>query len=108
LVLKIEFEDRDIDAIANRVAENIKSQPPMQGNQGGDSSIMDVDGLAQYLKVDKQWVYDRVYRNAIPHYKLGKYPRFKKTMIDEWLKKMERGDGRKSPKHVRRLLEDAA
>ena len=106
--MKIELEDRDIDSIAQKVAENIKSHPTVHGSHGMDSPIMDVDGLAQYLKVGKQWVYDRVHRNAIPHYKLGKYPRFERVKIDEWLKKMERGNGRKSSKPVRRLLEDAA
>ena len=106
--MKIELDEKDIEAIAQRVAENIKSQPTVSGGYGVDITIMDVDGLAQYLKVGKQWVYDRVHRNAIPHYKLGKYPRFRKSEIDEWLRKMESGNDKKSLQPVRRLLEDAA
>ena len=105
--MKTELEEQEIAAIAQRVAEHM-SKLPVFGNSEGDSTIMDIDGLAQYLKVGKQWVYDRVHRNAIPHYKLGKYPRFKKAKIDEWLRKMERGNGEKSLQPVRRLLEDTA
>jgi excisionase family DNA binding protein len=76
-----------------------------QDNQ--DDTIFDVEGIADYLKMKKQWVYERVHYNTIPNYKLGKYPRFRKSEIDQWLKTMERGKGRITTKTVRRLLEEA-
>jgi excisionase family DNA binding protein len=99
---ELTFPPELIEMIADRVSEKLLYLFP---NNEPDV-IFDVDGVADYLKVTKQWVYDRVHRNAIPHYKLGKYPRFRKTDIDEWLLKMERGNSRKSSKTVRRLLED--
>ena len=43
-------------------------------------------------------------------YKVGKYLRFRKSKIDEWLEQRENGDDKKTTenqtKTVRRLLED--
>ena len=103
-----ELEEEDIAAIAERVADQIMPKLSRLSSPEGDSSIMDVAGLAQYLKVGKQWVYDRVHRNNIPYYKVGKYPRFRKSAIDDWLRKMERGGGQKPSKTVRRLLENSS
>jgi excisionase family DNA binding protein len=44
-----------------------------------------VDTLAKYLQVSKQWVYERVHLKEIPHIKMGKFPRFRKSEIDKWL-----------------------
>ena len=41
--------------------------------------------LASYLKVNKQWVYQKVHSKGIPHFHVGKYPRFRKSIIDKWL-----------------------
>lgn len=93
-----------VDLIAKEVVELLK--PMLSGNgKHEDNVIFDVDGVAQYLKVKKQWVYEKVHYNSIPYYKVGKYPRFRKSKIDEWLQKMEKGNSKKSVNAVRRLLE---
>ena len=93
--MKIELEQEDIQAIAKAVIENLK--PLLDHNRNGDSqdTIFDVGGLAQYLRVGKQWVYQKVHHNDIPHLKIGKYPRFRKSKIDEWLEQKEKGNGKK-------------
>lgn len=48
--------------------------------------LMDVEGLALYLKVPKSWVYEKVHKKEIPFHKAGKFPRFRKKHIDLWLK----------------------
>jgi excisionase family DNA binding protein len=42
--------------------------------------------VAEYLKVDKFTVYRLVTQKNIPAFKVGSQWRFKKTMIDAWLK----------------------
>ncbi len=104
--MKTELEPQDIEAIVNGVIEKLK--PIIAGNnKHEDDTIFDVDGIAGYLKVKKQWVYEKVHNNGIPYYKVGKYPRFRKSKIDEWLGKMEKGNGKKPSNSVRRLLEHA-
>ena len=53
--------------------------------------IFDVQGLADYLCVSPKWIYEQTSYKSIPHYKLtNKQLRFKKTDIDDWLKKLKR------------------
>jgi excisionase family DNA binding protein len=42
--------------------------------------------VAEYLKIDKFTVYRLVTQKNIPAFKVGSQWRFKKTMIDAWLK----------------------
>jgi excisionase family DNA binding protein len=42
-----------------------------------------VETLAEYLDVEKDWVYSHI--KEIPHFKVGRFPRFRKTEIDKWL-----------------------
>ena len=50
---------------------------------------MDVKALADYLKVKKQWMCGKTHMGIIPYYKVGKYPRYRKSKIDEWLLEKE-------------------
>lgn len=103
--MKTELELQEIEAIADKVFEKLK---PIIGKHEDEDNILDVDGLAQYLKVGKQWVYEKVHQGTMPYYKVGKYTRFRRSNIDAWLKKREKGNGGKSTNTVRRLLDDAS
>ncbi len=95
--MKIEIDDNVlIEAIVDRVVEKLK---PLITNSHDTSSdeLMDVKALADYLKVKKQWVYEKTHMNTIPYYKVGKYPRYKKSKIDAWLLEKE---NRKNIKRV--------
>ncbi len=48
--------------------------------------FMTVDELAEYLKVNKSWIYDRTYQNTIPCYRVGKLLRFDNSEIEHWLR----------------------
>jgi excisionase family DNA binding protein len=52
------------------------------------SDIMTVRELAQYLKVDAQTVYRKFRRGEIPGVKIGRAIRFKRDVIDAWLRAM--------------------
>ena len=79
-----------INKIAVEVVKAVK--PLLSTNKSEDgNSLLTVESLAAYLNVKKQWIYQKVHSNEIPHYKVGKYPRFKKENIDDWLKKREKG-----------------
>jgi excisionase family DNA binding protein len=82
--VKFEIEKEDIEAIAQRVSEIIK--PMLTHAQGKDEpdTVFDVKAVAQYLKVKESWIYQGVHTNAIPFFKVGKYPRFRKKQIDRW------------------------
>lgn len=88
--MKLEFEAVDITAIAKEAAQEVlKALWPLMEGKGETEVILDVKGLAEYLKVSPQWVYGRVHLKEIPYSKIGKFPRFRKTSIDEWIKSNE-------------------
>jgi len=83
--MKLEIEQTDIEAIANRVAEILK--PMLTGTAKHDEkdALLDVAQLADYLNVSPSWIYDRIRDNEMPHSKLGKYLRFRRRDIDKWI-----------------------
>lgn len=46
---------------------------------------MDVSEVARYLNVRTSWIYSKAAQRAIPCSRVGKYLRFRKAEIDEWL-----------------------
>jgi len=80
--LKIDSEDL-ISEISQRVIKAIK---PFLGKvKAEDETILTVKTLAKYLEVSDQWVYERIHHKEIPFIKIGKFPRFRKSDIDQWL-----------------------
>jgi excisionase family DNA binding protein len=47
--------------------------------------LFDPQSLANYLRVEKGWIYKQVQRRAIPFFKAGRYLRFRKSAIDRWI-----------------------
>ena len=82
--MKSELEHNDIELIAQQLADKLKHLLCKSSKQTEDT-VFDVKGLAQYLKVDKSWVYNQVHLKTIPYFKCGKYTRFKKSVIDRWI-----------------------
>ena len=63
--MKLEIEQEDIQAIAKKVVQAIK--PLLITNGRGEDTIFDVKGLAEYLKVEESWVYQKIHSGELPH-----------------------------------------
>ena len=50
------------------------------------SDILTVEEVAEYLKLAKKTVYNMDVERKIPAFRVGKFWRFRKTEIDEWIK----------------------
>ena len=50
------------------------------------SDILTVEEVAVYLKLAKKTVYKMAVEGTIPAFRVGKFWRFKKTEIEEWIK----------------------
>ena len=48
-------------------------------------NLMSVQELSNYLNVDISWIYERTSKKTMPFIKVGKYVRFSKEQIDQWL-----------------------
>jgi excisionase family DNA binding protein len=58
-------------------------------NAGGlteDDLWIGPDILAEWLGVQKDWIYDQVAKDAIPHAKFGRQLRFNRGAIKLWIK----------------------
>jgi excisionase family DNA binding protein len=63
------------------MAKSAISQDPMQEN------LLTTEQVAQYLKIDKFTVYRLVTQKKIPAFKVGNQWRFKRRLLEDWLKK---------------------
>jgi len=52
------------------------------------SEVMTVEELAEYLRLDRQTVYRKFRSGELPGVKIGKAIRFKRDVIDGWLRVM--------------------
>ncbi len=83
--MKIEINDTVlIDTIVEKVVERLEGLLK-QNPKSNDNELMDVKGLAEYLKVKESWVYEKIHTKKIPFQKAGRFPRFRKMHIDKWL-----------------------
>lgn len=84
--MKAHFENEDIEAIAEIVVNKLKAVIFKKEVCNNEDVIFTVKSLAEYLKVDASWIYKQVSLKTIPYFKSGKYTRFKKSSIDNWIK----------------------
>jgi len=83
--MKIEIDNSQlINDIAEKVVEMLRPLLNYSHN-AKDDELMDVQGLADYLKVKTSWIYEKIHTKQIPFQKAGRFPRFRKKNIDKWL-----------------------
>ncbi len=78
--MKTVLEAEDIQAIADRIVEVLR---PLLPAVKQEDDIFNKKELSQYLKVNVSWINTNLY--ALPHFKAGKYVRFKRSLIDRWI-----------------------
>lgn len=89
-IIRSTLEADDIQAITDSIFNKLK--PLISNSPTQTDDLMDIDQLCDYLKVTRQWVYERTHLYEIPFIKLSnKMLRFRKKEIDKWL------DARKTP-----------
>jgi excisionase family DNA binding protein len=64
----------------------VKSLTP-EGSAPRDelAELLTLDEVVTWLRVPRSWVYERTRKGQIPHVKLGKYLRFPRQALAEWL-----------------------
>jgi excisionase family DNA binding protein len=56
-------------------------------------TLLTADDVAAMLGVSKSWVERAVKRNELPVIRLGRYIRFRRESVEEWVKGQERRAG---------------
>jgi len=85
--MNIDLENSEIDRIAQRVVQKLSTLFKLPKPE--KENLKTVEQLADYLQVKNQWIYERVKNNEIPFIKVGRFIRFKKEEIDQWIKERE-------------------
>jgi excisionase family DNA binding protein len=55
--------------------------------------LLTADEVATLMRVTRAWVYAETRRDALPHLRLGRYIRYRRSAIEAWLATVERGPG---------------
>jgi excisionase family DNA binding protein len=53
-------------------------------------SLLTADEVAALLQVSKAWVYAETRKKRIPHVPLGRYVRYRRSAVVEWIAALER------------------
>lgn len=70
---------------------------------GGD--IMSVKELADFLRLDANTIYSKCAKGEMPHFKMGKLLKFKKSEILDWVKGLENGSDCSVDEYVNRYMQ---
>jgi excisionase family DNA binding protein len=57
--------------------------------------LIDIKELEKRLQLPRSWLYTQAAIGYLPHYKVGKYLRFKASEVETWLEKHRRGGGQR-------------
>lgn len=82
--MKFEFEEEDLNTLSLKISALIK---PLLRNDNHVSSdqIFNVRDLAEYLRVSRSWIYQRIRLNEIPYIRVQGQILFRQSQIDKWL-----------------------
>lgn len=83
--MKTTLDPEDIAAVGDYVIEKLRPLLAGNGKASEPDTILDVPGLAEYLRVSNKWIYERVQFKEIPYTKVKGLLRFRKRDIDKWL-----------------------
>ncbi len=64
----------------------------MTTEANGDK-LLTADDVADLMRVTRGWIYAQTRQDAIPHLRLGRYVRYRRSAIEQWMAQIERGPG---------------
>jgi excisionase family DNA binding protein len=72
------------------------------------ADVMTVDELAEYLRLDPQTVYRKFRRGELPGVRIGRAIRFKRDVVEGWLRAMSFGWDAQQRRKLRKWAEQFA
>lgn len=64
-----------------------------EGDPTARADIITADEVAALLRMTPAWVYAETRRNRIPHMRLGRYFRYRRSTIEAWMSQLEGHSG---------------
>ena len=67
--------------------------------RGAHDSLLTAEEVARFLRVTRDWVYAETRARRIPHVRLGRYVRYRRSAVVAWVGELEEAstDGRAAP-----------
>ncbi|MDH4227033.1 MAG: helix-turn-helix domain-containing protein [Deltaproteobacteria bacterium] len=82
----------ELDELVERTAQRVvELLLPMLAKEKNTDGLMTIKELCEYLKVKQSWVYQQVYKDALPHCKVGNKLRFKMVEISKYIEENKQG-----------------
>ncbi|MCW2986830.1 MAG: DNA-binding protein [Conexibacter sp.] len=69
------------------------NEPRRLGPEGPAEELLIAEEVAALLRVKTTWVYAETRAHRIPHMRLGRYCRYRRSAIELWLDERERDEG---------------
>ena len=63
----------------------------LRDEQPPDDRLLTAEEVAAFMRVTRSWVYAETRRDGLPHVRLGRYVRYRRSAIERWLEVGERG-----------------
>src|ERR1035441_1109953 len=60
-------------------------------SHAASEDLLTADEVAGLLRMTPAWVYAETRRNRIPHMRLGRYFRYRRSAIEAWIREIETG-----------------
>lgn len=80
-----------------RVSRDLVGMTPPNSQQhlpSPDDALLDASEAAKLLHVPTSWVYAEARAGRLPHVRIGRYRRFRRGTLEEWIASHERGPRR--------------
>lgn len=87
--MELKMNQQDLQVLAAEVVEMLKPHLQVLKKPDNEEVIMGVQELAVYLGMSDKWVYDQTSSQRIPYFKLGAILKFRKTVIDKWMRSFD-------------------
>ncbi|HVI46128.1 MULTISPECIES: helix-turn-helix domain-containing protein [unclassified Chitinophaga] len=100
-LLCMESDIREIKSLMIELLETVSKKPRPAG--GGE--IMSVKELADFLRLDANTIYNKCAKGEMPHFRMGKLLKFKKSEILDWVKGLENGSDCSVDEYVNRYMQ---
>ncbi len=69
--------------------------------------LLTADEVARVLRVTRAWVYTETRARRIPHVRLGRYVRYRRSAVEAWVAELEAAStGPHAPRPLRRVPSD--
>lgn len=102
---RLENIEEGIASIKKMLEEALNKRPDPQTSMN-EPEIMTVRQLSQFTGIDENMIYAKCAKGDIPHFRLGKQYRFRKSDIQEWLKEQKGSADFSVNQYVDRYLQD--